>query len=129
MLYGSLTLREEHRLRVFKNNVLRKVFGLTMDKMGEVHNRGPYAVYSSPNIIWEIKSGRMRGVGHVACMGDGRGSCMVLVGIPRHRWEGNIKMYHQEVKWGGGGIYLIAVAQGRGSRWMLVNMVMNLLVP
>jgi hypothetical protein len=69
--------------------------------LGEVHNKELYAVYSSPNIIWEIKSGRMRGLGHVACMGDRRDAYTVLVGIPRYRWEGNIKMDHQEVEWGG----------------------------
>jgi hypothetical protein len=56
----SLTLREECRLRVFENRVLRRIFG---PKRGEVtgdwrrlHNKELYALYSSPNIIWVIKS-------------------------------------------------------------------------
>jgi len=97
--------------------------------MGELRNRELYAVYFSPNIIWVIKSRRMRGVGHVACMEDRRGAYRVLVGIPRHRWEGNIKMDCQEGGWGKGDIDLIVVAQDRDRRWVLVSMVMNLLVP
>jgi len=52
--------------------------------MEEVHNRELYAVCFSPN-IWVIKSRRMRGVGHVACMGNRRGAYRVFVGIPRLR--------------------------------------------
>jgi len=62
-------------------------------------------------------------------MGGRRGAYRVLVGIPRHRWEGNIKMDCQEVGWGKGGIDLIAVTRDRDRRWVLVNMVMNPLVP
>jgi hypothetical protein len=56
----SLTLREEHRLRVFDNRVLRKIFGPKRDKVtGEwrrLHNEELNALYSSPNIIWVTKS-------------------------------------------------------------------------
>jgi hypothetical protein len=68
VLYGcenwSLTLREEHRLRVFKNRVLRKVFGQRRDEVtGEwrkLHNEELHDLYSSPSIIRIIKSRRMR---------------------------------------------------------------------
>ena len=64
VLYGcetwSLTLREEHRLRVFENKVLRKIFGAKGDKItGEwrkLHNAELHALYSSPNIIRSYKS-------------------------------------------------------------------------
>jgi hypothetical protein len=68
VLYGyetwSLTLREESRLRVFKNKVLRRIFGPKRDEVtGEwrrLHNKELYALYSSPIIIWVIKSRRLR---------------------------------------------------------------------
>jgi hypothetical protein len=116
VLYGcetwSLTLREEHRLRLFENRVLRRIFGPKRDEVtGEwrrLHNEEPNDLYSSPNIIWVIKSRRMRWTGHVARMGEGRGAYRILVerpegrrplGRPRHRWEDNIKMNLQEVGW------------------------------
>jgi hypothetical protein len=79
VLYGceswSLTLREEYRLRVFENRVLRRIFGPKRDEVtGEwrrLHNREFYALYFSPNIIRVIKSRRLRWAGHVARMGRG----------------------------------------------------------
>jgi hypothetical protein len=69
----SLTLREEQRLRVFENRVLRRIFGSKRDEAtGEwrrLHNEEINDVYSSPNIIWVIKSRRMRWTGHVARIG------------------------------------------------------------
>jgi hypothetical protein len=73
----SLTLREEHRLRMFENRVLRRIFGRKKDETtgewrklysgGELHN-----LYSSPDIVWQIKSRTMRWAGHVARMGERR---------------------------------------------------------
>jgi hypothetical protein len=69
----SLTLREEHRLRVFENRVLRRIFGPKRDEvMGEwrkLHNEELRDLYSSPSIIRIIKSRRMRWAGHVARIG------------------------------------------------------------
>ena len=121
VLYGcetwSLTLREERRLRVFENRVLRRVFGPKRDDVtGEwrkIHNEELSDLCSLPNIVWVVKSRRMRWAGHVARMGQGRGVHRVLVGKPegkrplerpRRRWEDNIKMDFQEVGWGLGGL-------------------------
>jgi hypothetical protein len=90
VLYGceswSLTWREECRLRVFENRVLRRIFGPKRDEVtGEwrrLHNKELYAVYSSPNIIRVIKSRRLRWPGHVARMGERRGAYRDLVGKP-----------------------------------------------
>ena len=104
VLYGcetwSLTLREERRLRVFENRVLRGVFGPKWDEVtGELrklHNEELSDRYCSHNIIQEIKSRRMRWAGHIACMGERRGVYRVLVGKhegkrplgrPRRKWE------------------------------------------
>jgi hypothetical protein len=81
-------LREEHRLRVFENRVLRRIFGPKWEEDGswrKLHNDELHSLYSSPNIVRMIKSRRMRWAGHVACMGEGRGFCRVLVGGPRGR--------------------------------------------
>jgi hypothetical protein len=93
VLYGcetwSLTPREEHRLRVFENRVLRRVFGPKRDEVrGEwrrLHNEELNDLYSSPNIVREIKSRRMRWAGHVARMGEGRGAYRILAGRPEGR--------------------------------------------
>jgi hypothetical protein len=117
VLYGceiwSSTLREESRLRVFENRVLRRIFGPKRDEVtGEwkrLHNKELYAVYSSPNIIRVITSRRLRWAGHVARMGERRGAYRALMGKPegrrplgrpRRRWEDNIKMDLREVGWG-----------------------------
>jgi hypothetical protein len=126
VLYGcetwSLTLREERRLRVFKNRVLRRVFGPKRDEVtGEwrkLHNEKLNDLYPLPNIVQVVKLRRMRWAGHVVHMGEDRGVHRVLVGKPegkrplvrpRCRWEGNIKMDLQEV---GGG--LDGVGSGKG---------------
>jgi len=132
-------LREERRLRVFENMVLRRVFGPKRDEVTEewrkLHNGELRDLYSLPNIVRVVKSRRMRLAGHVARMGEERGVHRVLVGKPegkrplgrpRRRWENNIKMDLREVGRGGGRMEL---AQDR-DRWRaLVNMVMSFRVP
>jgi hypothetical protein len=90
VLYGreiwSLTLREKHRLRVFDNRVLRRIFEPKRDEVtGEwrkLHNGELHNLYSSPDIIRQIKSRRMRWAGRVARKGKGRNVHRVLVGKP-----------------------------------------------
>ena len=108
VLYGcetwSLTLREERRLRVFENRVLRRVFEPKRDEVTvewrKLHKEELRDLYSLPNILRVVKSRRMRWAGHVARMGEGRGVHRVLVGKPegkrplgrpRRRWEDNIR--------------------------------------
>ena len=70
----SLTLREERKLRVFENMVLRRIFGPRRDEVmwewRKLHNEELNDLYFSPNIVWMIKSRRMRWAGHVARMGE-----------------------------------------------------------
>jgi hypothetical protein len=144
VLYGcetlSLTLREEHRLRVFENRVLRRLFGTKRDEvMGgwrKLHNEELHGLYSSPSIIRVIKARTMRWAGYVARMGEVRGAYNILVGRPegrrplgrpRRRREDNIKMDLREI--GFGDVDSFHWAQDR-DRWRaLVNTVMNLRVP
>jgi hypothetical protein len=83
----SLTLREAHRLRVLENRVLRRIFGPRRDEvMGEwrkFHNEELHNfLHSSPDIIRQVKSRRMKWAGHVECMGEERKIYKVLVGEP-----------------------------------------------
>ena len=73
MITWSLTLREECRMRVFENKVLRRIFGPTRDEVIEwrrLRNEDLYDLYSSPNIIRVVKSRSLRWVGYVARMGE-----------------------------------------------------------
>jgi hypothetical protein len=144
VLYGceswSLTLREEHRLRVFENRVLRRIFGPKRDEetgvWKKLHNEELHGLYSSPSIVRVIKVRRMRWAGHVARMGEVRGAYNTLggrpegrrpLGRPRRRWEDNVKMDLRETEFGD--VDWIHWAQDR-DRWRaLVNTVMNLRVP
>jgi len=132
-------LREERRLSVFENKVLRRVFGSKRDELtGEwrkLHNEEHRDLYSLPNIVRVVKSRRMRWAGHVARVREGREVHRVLVGKPegksplerpRRRWEDNIKMDLREV--GGGGEWM-ELAQDRDRLRALVNTVMNFRVP
>jgi hypothetical protein len=145
VLYGcetwSLTLREERRLRVFDNRMLRKIFGpmrdeVTGEEWRKLHNEELSDLYSSPSMITIIKSRRMRWAGHVAQMGAKRNAYRLLLGKPegkiplgrpRGRWVDNIRMDLREVGWGD--VDWIGLAKDR-NRWRaLVNSVLNLRVP
>jgi hypothetical protein len=108
-----VTLREEHRLRVFENRVLRRIFEPKRDEMtGEwrkLHNEELHDLYSSPSIIRIIKFRRIRWAGYVARMGEKWNAYRLLVGKPagrrplgrpRLRWVDNIRMDLGEVGWG-----------------------------
>jgi hypothetical protein len=97
-------LREERRLRVFENRVLRRIFGPKREEVTGVwrkfHNEELHDLYSSLTIVRVIKSRRMKRAGHVARMGEGRGVFRVLAGKAegkrllgrlRRRWADNIK--------------------------------------
>jgi len=93
VLYGceawSLTLREESKLRVFENMVLRRIFGPRRDEVkGEwrrSHNEELNDLYSSPNIVRVIKLRKMRWAGHVARVGEERGCIGSWWGSRRER--------------------------------------------
>jgi hypothetical protein len=83
----SLILREEHRLRVFENRVLRIIFGPKRDEVTggwrKLHNEELHNLYSSRSIIRMIRSRRMRWAGHVAR--GKRNAYRILVGKPEER--------------------------------------------
>jgi hypothetical protein len=144
VLYGcetlSLTVREEYKLRVFENRVLRRIFGPKRDEvMGgwrKLHTEELHNLCSSPSTIRIIKSRRMRWAGHVARMVEKRNVYSLLVGKPegkrplgrpRRMWIDSIKMDHLEI--GLSVVDWIGLAQDR-YRWRaLVNSVMNFRVP
>jgi hypothetical protein len=132
-------LREEHRLRVFENRVLSRIFGPKREEDGlwrKLHNDELRRLYSSPNTVRVIKSKRMRWVGHVAWIGKGRGVCRVLIGKlkgkrplrrPRHGWEDNIKLKVREIDINGAN--RTQLAQDWIQWWAFVTTMMNLRVP
>jgi hypothetical protein len=143
VLYGcetrSVTLREDHRLRVFENRVLRRMFGPKRDEVtgewSKLHNEELHNLYSFPYIVRQVKSRRMRWAGHVARMGEERKVYKVLVvkpegkrplGRPRRRWEDWIRMDLRET--GLGSVDWIRLAQDRDQWRVVVSAVMNLLV-
>jgi hypothetical protein len=81
----SLILREEHRLRVFENRVIRRIYGSKTDGVTggwrKLLNKELHDLYSSPSIIRIIKSRRMTWAGHVARMGEKRNAYMLLVAL------------------------------------------------
>jgi hypothetical protein len=136
----SLTVREENKLSVFENRVLRGIFGPKRDGVTggwrKLHNEELHNLYSSPSIIRIIKSRRMRWAGHVARMGEKRDVYRLLVGKPEgkrplgrpiRRWMDNIKMDLSEIRLSV--VDWIGLAQDRNRRRALVNSVMNIRVP
>jgi hypothetical protein len=109
---------------VFENRVLRRIFGPKRDEVtGEwkLHNEELHILYSSPNIIRQIRSRRMSWVGHVARMGEERKVYRVLVGRPkrkrplvrpRHKWEVGIRIDLREIVLGEGGCRVDPVGLG-----------------
>ena len=129
-------MREETKLRVFENMVLRRIFEPRRDEVTgqwrRLHNEELNDLYCSPNIVRVIKWRRMRWAGHVARIGEERAVYRVLVGKPegrrplgrpRRRWVDNIRTDLQEV--GCGYMDWIGLAQDR-YRWrILVSAVIN----
>jgi hypothetical protein len=136
----SLTLKEEHRMSMFENRVLRRIFGPKRDDVTgdwrKLHNEKFHNLYSSLNKNRMIKSKRMRWAGHAAQMGKTRNPYKILVGKPegkrplgrpRRRWVDIIKMDLREIGWDG--MAWIKLAQDRDQWKALVNTVMNFRVP
>jgi hypothetical protein len=124
---------------VFENRVLRSIFGPKRDEVtGEwrkLHNEELHNLYSSSDIIRQIKSRRMKWAGHVARMGEERKVYNVLagkpegrrpLGRPRHRWKDEVRSDLREV--GLGGVGWIRLAQDGDRERAVVSEVMNIRV-
>jgi hypothetical protein len=135
----DLSLREEHRLRVFDNMVLRRIFGPKRDEVAgewkKLHKEELHNLYSPPNIIRQMKSRKMRWVEHVTRMGQERKVYKVLVRKPEGKrplirpslkWKCGIRMDLREIGWGS--VEKVQLVQDMGRRRDLVNAVMNLRV-
>jgi hypothetical protein len=109
-------LREVHRLRVFENRVLRRIFGYKRDEVkGEwrkLHNEELHNLYSFPDIIRQVKSRRMRWAVHVACMGEERGE-----EFTRFWWESPKERDHLEDQGIGGKM----VSEWIGFNWLRIG--------
>ena len=143
VLYGcetwSFTLREECRLKVLENRVLRRIFGPKWEEViqewRKLHNKELNDLYSSPNIIRVIKSRRMRWMGLVGRMGERIVACRVLMGNLTEKYhledpgiDGRIILRWLFKKWDGG-LDWIDLARDGDKWWAFVNAVMNLQVP
>jgi hypothetical protein len=121
VLYGcetwSLALREEHKLRVFENRVLTRIFGPKRDEVTggwrELHNEELHNLCFSPSIIRLIKSRRMRLAGNVARMGEKRNAYRILMGKP----EGKRPLGRPRRRW----------MVGIGSIWLRIETVGGLM--
>jgi hypothetical protein len=124
---------------VFENRVLRRIFEPKRDEVAgewrKLHSEELHNLYSSPNIIRQVKSRGMRWAEHVACMGEERKVYKVLVGKPkgkrplgrpRRRREDGVRMDLREI--GLGGVDWIRLAQDRDWWRAVVSAVMNLRV-
>jgi hypothetical protein len=144
VLYGcetwSLTIREEYKLRVFENRVLRRIFGPKRDGVTggrrKLHNEELHNLYSSPSVIRIIKSRKIKWAEHVARKGKKRNVYRLLAGRPegnrplgrqRRRWIDSIKIDHLEV--GLSVVDWIGLARDRYRCRAFVNAVMNLRIP
>jgi hypothetical protein len=115
---------------VFENRVLRRIFGPERDEVtgewSKLHSEELHNLYSSPDVIRQVKLRRMRWAGNVARMGEERKVCKVLVGKPegkrplgrpRRRWEYGIRMDLREI--GLGGVDWIRLSQYRDGGGLL----------
>jgi hypothetical protein len=118
IMYGcgawSLTLREEHRLSMFENRVLKRIFGTKKEEVlgggggRRMHIEELLNLYTSPNIIQVIKLRRVGWTRNAACIGKMRNAYKILVGKHEgkkslrsqgNRWGDNIRMDHREIGW------------------------------